>query len=380
MIEKLVYGGDGLARVDGRVVFVPLSLPGEVWEDGRLVTASPDRIPGPCPFFGNCGGCQFQHMPYAMQLEQKRAILREQLERIGKLKDIPEIAVVAGEPWQYRNRTQLHFDGRKLGYHRLNSKDLCPVDHCPISSPVLNRAITALTEMAKDRSFPSFLESVELFTNETETLINVLGSAKPLRRQFFDWCAERIPGATLPALEYAVGGDVFRVSHKAFFQVNRFLIEDLVRLTTADGSGESAWDLYAGVGLFSVPLARSFARVTAVEVVGSAAHDLEFNLQKSGVRAGAVRSSTEDFLAAQTEAPDYVLADPPRAGLGKRVTESLLRLKPRSLAIVSCDPATLARDLSALIAGGYVIRNLTLVDLFPQTFHIETVAKLELSQ
>jgi 23S rRNA (uracil1939-C5)-methyltransferase len=372
-IEKLVYGGDGLMRVEGRVSFVPFSLPGEQWESGALVAASPDRIEAKCEYFARCGGCHYQHLDYEKQLAAKRAILEETLARLGRIAP-PEVAVAGSEPWGYRNRVQLHFERGQMGYHAAGSRKLIAVTHCPIASPAIENAIGALRDMRRDAKFPRFFESVELFSNETETLVNVLKSAKPVSKRFFDWAAERIPGATLSGLDYRVGGDTFHVSHKSFFQVNRFLVERLVELATGEEFGGHALDLYAGVGLFTLPLTRAFERVTAVEVVRSAVNDLTRNAPQ----AKAIQLSTEDYLAQLNDTPDFVLADPPRAGLGKRAVEHLVRLRAPKLTVVSCDPATLARDLAALVAGGYAIEGMTMIDLFPQTFHIETVTRLRL--
>lgn len=371
-IEKLVYGGDGLARTDGKVEFIPYSIPGEEWTDGTLTLPSPERIDARCPYFARCGGCHYQHMPYERQLAAKKSILEETLARLGKIVS-PGIDIVSGEPWEYRNRVQLHFDRGQFGFHAAGSKKLVAINECPISSPGIIRALDTLREMRRDKRFPRFLQTVELFTNENETLVNVLETAKPVNRRFFEWCAEGIPGALDSALTYPTSAGSFRVSHKSFFQVNRFLIDRLIELALESAEGTSALDLYAGVGLFSRPLSERFEKVTAVEVVRSATSDLAVNSPKTRI----VQQSVEDHLAAAAnDSPDFVLADPPRSGLGKRVVESLLRLKPSKLTIVSCDPATLARDLAALAAGGYAIGKMTLIDLFPQTFHIETVTHL----
>ena len=226
--------------------------------------------------------------------------------------------------------------------------------------------------MLRKPRFPRFLRSLELFTNEDGVQLNILEKDQGIARSFFEWCAEAIPGYSSGALQY---GD-FRVSYGSFFQVNRFLIEQLVETALeAAGTGETALDLYAGVGLFSRPLTERFATVTAVESGTSAVHDLEVN---TGGKVRAVRESVDQYLAGVTTAPDFVLADPPRAGLGKSVVEHLLRLRPQRLTLVACDPTTLARDLAALLNGGYSLRKMVLVDLFPQTFHIETVAHLQL--
>jgi 23S rRNA (uracil1939-C5)-methyltransferase len=392
VIEKLVYGGQGLARIDGRVALVPFVLPEErvrlrveaerrgVSEARLLEVLAPaaGRTEPPCPFFLRCGGCHYQHARYEIQLELKRQILREVLARIGKLEAPAEIRVISGEPWGYRNRTQFHLAGGEIGFFGTGSHHLTPVDRCPISSPRVNQALAALRGMKEERRFPGFITSIEVFTNESDVQVNVLESGRPVSRRFFDWCAERIPGYAADAIEYAVGEVGYRVHHRSFFQVSRFLIEPLIGAALDGAEGETALDLYSGVGLFSIPLARRFRSVTAVETGSSAARDLEFNAERAGVAVEVRHEAVEAFLEGCAGASDFVLADPPRAGLGKAAVRELLRLKPRQVTIVACDPATLARDLAALVAGGYAIEQLTLVDLFPQTFHIETVARLRM--
>ncbi len=187
------------------------------------------------------------------------------LARIGKLEAPAEIGTISGEPWGYRNRTQLHLAGGEIGFFGTGSHHLVPVDRCPISSPRINEALAALRAMKGERRFPGFITSLELFTNETEVQVNVLESGRPVSKRFFDWCAEKIPGYAADAIEYPVGAAAFRVHHKSFFQVNRFLIEPLIAAALEGAEGESALDLYSGVGLFSIALARRFRSVTAVE-------------------------------------------------------------------------------------------------------------------
>jgi 23S rRNA (uracil1939-C5)-methyltransferase len=195
-------------------------------------------------------------------------------------------------------------------------------------------------------------------------------------RRFFEWCAETIPGLVEGALDYE---DRFRVSRNAFFQVNRFLADRLVETALAGASGETALDLYAGVGLFSLALARQFGKVTAVESGSAAARDLAFNAERAAVANLRVEQGTaEAYLERLDRAPDFMLLDPPRAGAGKAVTARIAALKPPVVVIVSCDPATLARDMAALTASGYAIETMTLVDLFPETYHLETVVRLAL--
>ena len=390
MVEKLVYGGDGLARLDGRVVFAPFVLPGERVraapdrQKPGLVQArtlcvlepSAERVAPRCPVFGRCGGCHYQHAPHEYQLAAKRSILVEELRRLGKIAPPGEIAAISGEPWGYRNRVQLHIDGGQIGYWEPRSHKLCATSACPIASPKAEQAIGALAAMLHDPRWPRFVQSLEVFTDETQVQLNVYDTGRPVARRFFDWCGENIPGMVQGALDYR--GE-FRVSSNSFFQVNRFLVDRLAETAIEGAEGDSALDLYAGVGLFTLPLARRFRQVTAVESGSGASRDLRFNLDRAGltqVRSDA--STVEAFLEKLKRAPDFVLVDPPRAGLGKPVVERLKELRPRLLTIVACDPATLARDLAALVAGGYKMRKVTLVDLFPQTYHLETVVSLSL--
>jgi 23S rRNA (uracil1939-C5)-methyltransferase len=286
--------------------------------------------------------------------------------------------MIAGEPWGYRNRAQFHTYGSAIGYLEAQSHRLCPINHCPISSPRVNEALAAMIEMMHDARWPHFVRSIEVFTNETETQLNVLESDKPVARRFFDWCAEAIPGFVTGLLDYPAAGFAYRVGSSSFFQVNRFLIDDLVRTALGESSGSSAVDLYAGVGLFSLPLTRRYPQVTSVESGTAAVRDLRFNAERAGAHLEIVQSATEEFLKRLKVAPDFVLADPPRTGLGKTVVARLAELKPSRITIVACDPATLARDLPGLLAAGYQIKRLTMIDLFPQTFHIETVAELSI--
>ena len=383
-----MYGGNGLARLDGRVVLVPFVLPGEriraVAEREKpglvraraveTIEASAERVTAPCPYFGRCGGCHYQHAPYEFQLVAKRSILAEELRRLGRIEPPGEIAMVAGEPFGYRNRVQLHVERGRIGYREAGSHKLCGIRECPIASPKLNQAIAALAGMVGNARWPRFLHSLELFSDEQAVQLNALETDAPLARRFFDWCGEAIPGLVSGTLDYQ---GRYRVSARSFFQVNRFLIDGLVEAAVDGSAGETAADLYAGVGLFSLGLARRFGKVHAVESGAGAVRDLEFNAARAGcANVSAEVATAEDYLSRLDRAPDLVLLDPPRAGLGKVVTRRLSELQPPHITIVSCDPATLARDLAALLAAGYRLDKLTLVDLFPQTFHLETIVRL----
>jgi len=387
-VEKLVYGGDGLSRADRQVILTPFVLAGEQVEvepgetrSGvmraallRVAMASPDRVPAPCPYFGTCGGCHYQHASYEAQLKTKLAILRETLERVGRVPPPDEIPVISGEPWGYRNRAQFHIQDRKLGYRARSSHKLVPIDQCPISSPKINECIHTLNRMLRDGRWPKFITLLEVFTNEQQVQLNVLEAGQVVAKRFFEWAGQELGGLVDGPLEY----DGFRVSPNSFFQVNRFLVEQMAQAVVGDAQGDHALDLYSGAGLFSLPLARQFGQVTAVESGSGAVRDLEFNAAHSGVRVRAVGAHVDAFLRTIETRPDFVLADPPRTGLGKEVVGKLAEWKPERITLVSCDPSTFARDLAGLMGAGYGMDELTLIDLFPQTFHIETICKLRL--
>jgi 23S rRNA (uracil1939-C5)-methyltransferase len=336
---------------------------------------SQDRVEPLCPIFGSCGGCHYQHIDYPAQLRLKRGILAETLRRGAKIEfDESRIAVISGDAWGYRNRTQFHIEDGRIGYRQMRSQQLIPAAECPISSPKINEALAKLTRMVKDRRWPRFVTALEVFTDETQVQWNVQEATQPVAKHFFEWLAAEIPGTVPGELEYEVNGDVFSIAGNSFFQVNRSLVGCLADLAIGEESGATAWDLYAGAGLFSVPLARKFGKVTAVES-GRASDDLQRNTRRAGVDVEAIRQNSEAFLIEANEAPDFVLADPPRAGLGATAVTRLLELAPKKIVIVACDPATLARDLAGL-KSGYEVEKLAMVDLFPQTFHIETILTL----
>ncbi len=370
-----MYGGEGLARLEGsdagRVVLAPFVLPGELArvEIGEGVHANliaiaepaPERVAAPCPIFARCGGCHYQHAPYEFQLARKAEILREQLRRVGKIDYQGEIGVISGPPFGYRNRSQFHVANGRIGYLAARSHELVPVTgECPISSPRVNQALALLRERLNDPKFPRFVREIEVFSNESEVQINVLESDRPVARAFYEWMG------SVTALDYAG----FRVSPRSFFQVNRFLADALADSALENAEGAAALDLYAGAGLFARRMEERFEHVTAVESGSSAARDLEFNVPGATIEHARV----EDYLSRLDKTPEFVLADPPRSGLGKIVTTHLARLAPPRITIVSCDPATLARDLAAL--SGYTIERVTMIDLFPQTYHIESIVHL----
>lgn len=428
VMEKALYGGDCLAHAEGKAVLTPLTLPGETVlahmvekkrnfakaEVDAVVTPSTERVAPRCPYFGACGGCSYQHANYALQLVMKRQILRETLSRAGVTLSV-EIEQLAAEPWEYRNRIRLALTSEESGAMKLNyrgrrSHDLIAVDECPIAAPVLMDVAHRVAGWleANDRAIE--IAELELFTNhdqsqvlltlfsennglvpETglEAWLAALHGAMPaevigIRLQLSDGSlAPRILAAAgRPSLTYAAAGFDYQVDHGAFFQVNRRLVDDFVELVLRDVSqGRSAWDLFAGVGLFARQLTGRFDEVIAVESAPASLTALERNLEGTGGRA--VAASTLDYLRRNREErqprPDLIVLDPPRAGLGDETTLLLNSIQAPVLIYVSCDPATLGRDLAALTRERYRIDSITQVDMFPQTFHMETVVRLRLS-
>ena len=443
-IEKLIYGGDGLARLPedssseaagsrrGKAVFVPFVLVGEKIEAAiseqkpsfarahaeKILAPSPHRVEPQCPYFSRCGGCHYQHASYEHQLEIKQHILRENLQRIAKLDLSSEIKLHASPPWNYRNRSRLQVQTQPqfaTGYFRHASHELLAVEQCPISSPLINRGIAALWQIGRAQNAASGVREIEFFTNAEDTnMLATLWCEPAARRAEVRNFAEllktalpeisgvvsfrepqstakknRAPKKFLPksadekffalgdsSLTYNAGGHSYRVSAGSFFQTNRHLGAELLEVVTQGQPGEFALDLYAGVGLFSVTLATIFGRVISVESSEHAVADLQHNLP---AHAKAVGDSTEDYLSrniAHGIRPDLVVVDPPRSGLGDRVPKLLASLSSSRITYVSCDPATLARDLVSFLAAGYRVEQAHLFDLFPQTFHIETVLQL----
>ena len=414
-IEKPIYGGAFLARDEGKAVFVPLVLPGEearvriveekrgysTAEAAEIVTTAAERVVPACQHFGACGGCQYQHASYAAQLDCKQAILRETLER-GGVQAPEDMAVLAAEPWGYRNRIRLAVDAEgNPGYRGQRSHAIVPIAECPIAAPLLVRAALAFAETLRKFLRSQRASEISLFCDGEESgLLAGLHSASPAKlpiEQLYRKLVESVPelkgiehisegrsGRTphtvsrwgADSLSYQAAGFPYRVDHGAFFQVNRYLIDGFVEHATAGLEGALAWDLFAGVGLFARRLAASFRRVIAVESAPAATAALAHNL--SGTVASAVKAATLDFLRRthRDERPDLIVVDPPRTGLGNETTARLAEIAAPTLVYVSCDPATLARDLRDLITAGYEIQEITLADLFPQTFHIETIVRL----
>jgi 23S rRNA (uracil1939-C5)-methyltransferase len=427
-IEKLIYGGDGLARLPadergrGKAVFLPFVLAGEQvdidlteekpgFARGRatdILEASPHRVKPGCPYFMACGGCHYQHSSYEHQLEIKASVLRENLHRMAKVELPSELRMHPSPPWNYRNRTRLRVRVEPefaLGYFKYGSHQLLPVQECPISSQQINKAIAAMWQAGRAGILDPGLREIEFFADaEDQQLLVEAFCAREMKpsagEQLAQALSTALPGAVgvtvfpepphegrenaprealatvgAPALSYKTAAATYRVSAGSFFQTNRYLTDELVRIVTAGVSGGTAIDLYAGVGLFTAVLSREFERVLAVEASQQSHKDLGYN---SPANVKTVHARVDQYLkdaTAQLRA-DLIVVDPPRGGLGEPVAKALTRLGAPRLTYVSCDPATLARDLVPLLAAGYHIQEAHMVDLFPQTFHVESVFHL----
>jgi 23S rRNA (uracil1939-C5)-methyltransferase len=426
-IEKLVYGGDGLAHEGGRTVFVPFVLPGEevrvalksqkkklAWADPVEITKPASaRIAPKCAHFRTCGGCQYQHIEPAEQTRFKAEILKETLSRLGGIRWADEIRSHTAAPYEYRNRAQWAVSSanpRAIGYFLPGSSKIAPIDECPVLSPLLARTFHQLQELTRSNSLPGQIQEIEAFADSDDKKLALNVAFHEFEQQpeaLFTFFRDALPQLdSLLLLDqkknqfklsgpgfliHKAGGFDFHVNHLSFFQVNRFLIEDLLQSVVAGKKGSFALDLYAGVGFFSLPLAKSFERVVSVDANLSAIRDLRTNAEAAGFALTSHNLHTEEFLKKFSEKPDLVILDPPRSGLGQAVSAKLADLQAPQIIYLSCDPSTLARDLAILLqtermpagakpnARRYEIETIQIFDLFPQTHHIETLVHLRLA-
>ena len=376
-VERILPGGKGLAHAGGKTVFVSLAAPGDrlrvrvEHEKGNVLFASIEeilapslvRVEPPCPYFGRCGGCDFQQLTYEAQLAAKAEIIRDCLHRIARFENVPEFLVVGShDTWRYRMRAtwQIDREQQAIGYYECGSRRVCDVADCAVLRPELQARLEQVraTEWTK---FPEGLQHLDVVAGENGV------SFAPEFAEF----------ETLP-LSLTVRGEIYQYNAETFFQINPSLLGALIEFALADAAGGRALDLYSGVGLFTLPLARLFESVTAVEANAAATRFARRNLQLAGLtNARVVTATVTDWIrSAPLDQVDFVLLDPPRTGAESVVVDGILRLKAPRVCYVSCDPATLARDLKKLIAGGYTIQSLNAFDLFPQTHHVETVVHL----
>jgi 23S rRNA (uracil1939-C5)-methyltransferase len=376
-IERILPGGYGLAHSAGHTVFVSLAAPGDrlrVRVDRQqgnilfasieeILVASPDRIEPPCPYFGRCGGCDFQQLTYEKQLAAKADIIRDCLHRIARLPDVPDFIVTPSpRDWRYRMRAtwQIDQEQRTIGYYERGSRRVCDVADCAVLVPELEETLERV-RATDSQEFPTDLKHLDVVAGE-----NGVSLAPP----FAEFETRE--------LTLTIGGESYSYNAEAFFQTNAILLGPLVEFALQDASGDVAVDLYCGVGLFTLPLSRRFAEVIGVEANPVAVRFARRSLERAGLsNARIINASVADWIKRKSLA-DSVLLDPPRAGAESVVIKGILDFAVPRISYVSCDPATLARDLKKLIAGGYVIESMAAFDLFPQTHHVETVVRLQL--
>ena len=380
-IERILPGGYGLAHAEGKTIFVSLAAPGDRVkvrvdrQQGNVLFASieeilipsTDRVEPPCPYFGRCGGCDFQQLTYEKQLAAKAEIIRDCLQRIARMESVPEIFVTPSpRDWRYRMRAmwQIDEEQRTIGYYERGSRRVCDVADCAVLVPELQQTLERVrgTEW---HEFSPGVKHLDVVAGE-----NGVSLAPPFAE--FETVESSL----------AIGDERYSYNAEAFFQVNTGLLPPLLEFALRDVSGEVAIDLYCGVGLFTLPLARRFKQVIGVESNPNATRFARRNLQQARLEnARVINAGVADWIkssAARSTGVDFVLLDPPRAGAESVVIKQLIDFRAPRICYVSCDPATLARDLRKLIAGGYVIESLAAFDLFPQTHHVETVVRLHL--
>ncbi|HQU83263.1 MAG TPA: class I SAM-dependent RNA methyltransferase [Pyrinomonadaceae bacterium] len=381
-IERIVPKGLGIGFAEKMTFFVPLTAAGDVvkvkinQKKGKIAFAevvevlkpSPERVEPPCQYFGKCGGCDFQQMNYQAQLSVKVGIIKDCLKRIGKIELEKEIEII-GSPreFNYRARAAWHLDTRrrKIGYFKRNSHEIIDVENCPILTEDLQKTLEDLRKTVEWETFWSNRVEIEAANSDGKVSIYSDELVEPTEE-----------------LVFSAYGEQYLYSANSFFQGNPFLINTLIEKAVGDISGKHALDLYCGVGLFTLPLARKFERVTGVEGNRKAIEFAQKNIENARIENAEVfAESVGEWLienASTLENIDFVLLDPPRTGAEKETIEEILRLKPRQISYVSCEPSVLARDLRILIDGGYEIESIVAVDLFPQTHHVETLVKLTL--
>ena len=430
-IESLAYGGDAIAHLeDGRTAFVRGGVPGdtveaEVTEDRgrfvraetiRVVTPSPDRVEPPCPYFGVCGGCQWQHVSYPAQLDAKRRMVVDALTRIGHVEDaesLVQATVASPAQYGYRNKVELVVDtstGRpRLGFHRAGSEQFVQIEECLLLPEKYRRAPKALggalRYISGEQDFGLTRVALRVGANSRDVEVALWGAPGPFpRRPVATTLGQALRMTSLvrvlvkgPTKERRIAGvevlsgkgawrerllgTTMTISAPSFFQVNTRAAESLVSLAidalAPDGS-DRVLDLYAGAGTFTLPLAEKAGEVVAVESASSAVRDLRRNLEDEQLWADVIGGDAARELPAIGHI-DLALVDPPRAGLDGETVDALAGTGARKIAYVSCDPATLARDTAALSERGYRLVRATPIDLFPQTYHVETLALFERS-
>jgi tRNA/tmRNA/rRNA uracil-C5-methylase (TrmA/RlmC/RlmD family) len=393
--DGMAHGGEAVARLDGKACFVAGAIPGEAvtaslvedrgsWSRyaiDTVVEASPDRVDPPCPHVASCGGCQWQHAAVEAQRAWKQSIVAGQLAHLGGIAEPPVLpTVAAGPPFGYRNRMDFAVVDGRPGLHRYRSDEISPIEACLLLVPALAELFSQLGDV-------SGAERITLRAGTTtgDGLIVVSGELPSGSSQWPAAVARLRRGRIEPVtgdpwIEEVVANVRFRIGGTAFFQNNTAgaaVLVDLVERALEPQSTDTLLDAFAGVGLFALTVGRAAGRVIGIERSGSAAAGFRHNLATSDVAGELWPGAVERVVENADEYWDIAVCDPPRRGLRARGVDAITAARPRRIAYVSCDPASLGRDTRLLTAAGYELVSATPVDLFPQTFHVETVARFD---
>ena len=417
-VESVAFKGYGVARIHGKVAFVPYTVTGdEAWVEVReekkrystarliqILKPSPGRVNPPCPYFGSCGGCQWQHIDYPVQVGLKKEILGETLKRLGGLKEIPSISVApSAKPYDYRVRVQLKLKGRAMGYYQERSHRIVDVEHCPISHPLVNQIIQKLREQLDALSH---MEEVEInvspeegrgvllfhphsYNQRTEYFIKellqgqtVLRGAAIAQKDGVQLFGDPTLNFTIPLSQEREKRELkLRISPASFFQVhpeqNQRLVQTVLQFSEVNQE-DRVFDLYAGAGNLTLSLAMEAREAVGIEENRMAFQDAQSNAERNGIKnCHFTQGRVEDVsLGWKGESPDLVVLDPPRTGC-KTILDQVVRWKPKKIIYVSCEPTTFARDLRLFSEKGYSLQRLSLIDMFPQTYHMEVVGLLK---
>jgi 23S rRNA (uracil1939-C5)-methyltransferase len=408
--EHLAYGGQAVARHKGFTVFVQEAAPDETLRVRiverkknyaravieEIITPSPARREPPCKYFGECGGCQLQHINYETQLSEKIGFIRDALKRTGQIDWTDEIKIHSSKEFNYRLRAKIKIDqgftGNEkailqnstlhkmcIGFYQAHSHNVCDIARCEILLPELNEALKAIRARLFDNS-----EKIGNNVNEIEIAVNQNTDSdfQTTDTHFNVSTSPPIAGFPSNDIQREIAGAIYQFSPLSFFQVNALLLDEFVKEAVGFENGDFAIDLYAGVGLFTIRLARNFKQVIGVEsnarTVAYAEQNISIN-KTENARVVCNRTDTwlKNFLSQSTvQTPDLVLLDPPRNGAAEAI-DLIIKLNPKRIHYVSCDPVTLARDLKQLVSSQYEIERIVAFDMFPQTYHIESIAFLK---
>ncbi len=418
-IEKIVYGGKGLGRIDGKVVFVPFVIDGEKVEVDikkekksiveaqlkRVLEKSPFRREPLCRYFTVCGGCDFQHIDYNHQVNIKKENLNESLRRIGRIEHIPDIKTVPSEKeFFYRNRAQFKIYGSNIGFYKRESHTVIDIDSCPLLLEGLSSLPTRIRPVLS--LFMLQPSELHVFSSKDEILLKIIFSKKPKSIPVSLKNIKKITGLNIKGvgIYYKKGNDInfekvlgdkhlyykvrdfkFRVSMDSFFQVNHYQIDKLIKIVSESVSGSKILaDMYCGVGTLTIPSSKKVEKVFGFEInrfaVKDAIENAHINRAENVEFFPYETKKAVDFIVERGIEVDTAIFDPPRTGLNKYIIEKISSVESlNKIVYVSCNPATLSRDISSFYKRGFKLKDLYMLDMFPQTYHIESIAILERS-